>query len=79
MSHGTCDETALIADALRTKSADRLAEIIALAEGSGGIRETRKAAVEHCERVTWALAELSSSPAKVSLEKLAEFSISRES
>ena len=79
MSHGTPDEAALIADALRTKSADRLNEIVALADRSGGIRETRNAAVEHCERVISALAELSSSPAKVSLEKLAEFSISRES
>lgn len=79
MSHGTSNEAALIADALRTKSADRLSEIVALAESSGGIRETRNAAVEHCERATSALAELSSSPAKVSLEKLAEFSISRES
>jgi octaprenyl-diphosphate synthase len=79
MSHGTPDEAALIADALRTKSADRLSEIVALADSSGGIRETRNAAVEHCERVTSALVELSSSPVKVSLEKLAEFSISRES
>ena len=79
MSHGTPDEAALIADALRTKSADRLSEIVALADSSGGIRETRNAAVEHCERATAALAELSSSPAKVSLEKLVEFSISRES
>jgi len=79
MSYGTPDEAALIADALRTKSADRLSEIVALADSSGGIRETRNAAVEHCKRVTSALAELSSSPAKVSLEKLAEFSISRES
>ena len=69
----------MISEALRTKSADRLSEIIALADSSGGIRETRNAAVEHYERATSALAELSSSPAKVSLEKLAEFSISRES
>jgi octaprenyl-diphosphate synthase len=79
MSHGTPEEAALIADALRTKSADRLTEIVALADSSGGIRETRNAAIEHCKRVTSALAELSSSPAKMSLEKLAEFSISRES
>ena len=79
MSHGTPEEAALIADALRTKSADRLSEIVALASSSGGIRETRNAAVEHCDRVKSALAELSSSPAKLSLQKLAEFSISRES
>jgi octaprenyl-diphosphate synthase len=79
MSHSTPEQAALIADALRTKSADRLSEIVALADSSGGIRETRNAAVEHCDRVTSALAELSSSPAKLSLQKLAEFSISRES
>ena len=79
MQHASPDDAALIADALRTKSADHLNEIIALAANSGGIAETRAAAEAHCDLVNDALATLAPSVAKTSLEILATFSLSRES
>ena len=79
MQHASSDDAALIATALRTKSADRLNEIIALAASTGGIAETRSAAEAHCDLVNDALATLAPSAAKTSLETLATFSLSRES
>ncbi|EHQ56511.1 geranylgeranyl pyrophosphate synthase [gamma proteobacterium HIMB55] len=79
MQHASPDDAALIATALRTKSADHLNEIIALAADSGGIAETRSAAEAHCDLVNDALATLAPSAAKTSLETLATFSLSRES
>ena len=79
MQHASPDDAALIAAALRTKSADHLNEIIALAASTGGIAETRSAAEAHCDLVNDALATLAPSAAKTSLETLATFSLSRES
>ena len=79
MQHASPDDAALIATALRTKSADHLNEIIALAASTGGIAETRSAAEAHCDLVNDALATLAPSAAKTSLETLATFSLSRES
>ena len=79
MQHASPDDAALIATALRTKSADHLNEIIALAASTGGIAETRSAAEAHCNLVNDALATLAPSAAKTSLETLATFSLSRES
>ena len=79
MQHASPDDAALIATALRTKSADHLNEIIALAANTGGIAETRSAAEAHCDLVNDALATLAPSAAKTSLETLATFSLSRES
>ena len=79
MQHASPDDAALIATALRTKSADHLNEIIALAASTGGIAETRSAAEAHCDIVNDALATLAPSAAKTSLETLATFSLSRES
>ena len=79
MQHASPDDAALIATALRTKSADRLNEIIALAASTGGIAETRSAAEAHCDLVNDALATIAPSAAKTSLETLATFSLSRES
>ena len=79
MQHASPDDAALIATALRTKSADHLNEIIALAANTGGIAETRSAAQAHCDLVNDALATLAPSAAKTSLETLATFSLSRES
>ena len=79
MQHASADDAALIATALRTKSADHLNEIIALAANTGGIAETRSAAEAHCDLVNDALATLAPSAAKTSLETLATFSLSRES
>ena len=79
MQHASSDDAALIATALRIKSADRLNEIIALAASTGGIAETRSAAEAHCDLVNDALATLAPSAAKTSLETLATFSLSRES
>ena len=79
MQHASPDDTALIATALRIKSAENLNEIIALAANTGGIAETRSAAEAHCNLVNDALATLAPSAAKTSLETLATFSLSRES
>ena len=79
MQNASPDDAALIATALRTKSADHLNEIIALAASTGGIAETRSAAEAHCDIVNDALATLAPSAAKTSLETLATFSLSRES
>jgi len=79
MQHASPDDAALIATALRTKSAEKLSEIIALAANTGGIAETRSAAEAHCDLVNDALATLAPSAAKTSLETLATFSLSRES
>ena len=79
MQHASPDDAALIATALRTKTAEKLSEIIALAANTGGIAETRSAAEAHCDLVTDALATLAPSAAKTSLETLATFSLSRES
>ena len=79
MQHASPDDAALIATALRTKSAENLNEIIALAASTGGIAETRSAAEAHCDLVNDALATLAPSAAKTSLETLATFSLSRES
>lgn len=79
MQHASPDDAALIATALRTKSADHLSEIISLAASTGGIAETRSAAQAHCDLVNDALATLAPSAAKTSLETLATFSLSRES
>ena len=79
MQHASTCDAALIANALRTKSADHLNDVIALAASTGGIAETRSAAEAHCDLVTAALATLAPSSAKTSLETLATFSLSRES
>ena len=79
MQHASPDDAALIATALRTKSAENLSEIVALAANTGGIAETRSAAEAHCDLVNDALATLAPSAAKTSLETLATFSLSRES
>ena len=79
MQHASPDDAALLATALRTKSADHLNQIIALAANTGGIAETRSAAEAHCDLVNDALATLAPSAAKTSLETLATFSLSRES
>jgi octaprenyl-diphosphate synthase len=79
MQQASPDDAALIATALRTKSAENLNEIIALAADTGGIAETRSAAEKHCDLVNDALATLAPSAAKTSLETLATFSLSRES
>ena len=79
MQHASPDDAALIATALRTKTAENLIEIIALAANTGGIAETRSAAEAHCDLVNDALATLAPSAAKTSLETLATFSLSRES
>ena len=79
MRHASPDDAALIATALRTKSAENLNEIITLAASTGGIAETRSAAEAHCDLVNDALATLAPSAAKTSLETLATFSLSRES
>lgn len=79
MTHASPEGTALIADSIRQKSVENLDAIVALAETTGGIQETRRAAIEHCERVSTALADLPATAARASLEKLAEFSIARES
>lgn len=79
MQHASPDDAALIATALRTKSAENLSEIVALAANTGGIAETRSAAEAHCVLVNDALATLAPSAAKTSLETLATFSLSRES
>ncbi|HCJ38743.1 MAG TPA: octaprenyl diphosphate synthase [Halieaceae bacterium] len=78
MANSSAEDAAVIANALRTKSVERLNDVVNLAKTSGGIKATRDAAMIHCERVRAALAELSPSPARVSLETLTEFSISRE-
>jgi octaprenyl-diphosphate synthase len=79
MSHASPEDAALIADSIRQKSVENLDAIVALATTTGGIQETRRAAVEHCGRVSAALADLPATAARASLEKLAEFSIARES
>jgi octaprenyl-diphosphate synthase len=79
MSHASPEDAALIADSIRQKSVENLDAIVALATTTGGIQETRRAAVEHCGRVSTALADLPATAARASLEKLAEFSIARES
>ncbi len=79
MQHASPDDAALIATALRTKSAENLSEIIEHAANTGGIAETRSAAEAHCDIVNEALATLAPSAAKTSLETLATFSLSRES
>ncbi|MDB2432596.1 polyprenyl synthetase family protein [Luminiphilus sp.] len=79
MSHASPEDAALIADSIRQKSVENLEAIVALATTTGGIQETRRAAVEHCGRVSTALADLPATAARASLEKLAEFSIARES
>ena len=79
MQHASSTDAELIADAVRTKSAEHLAEIIELAVKTGGIAETRSAAEACCDLVNEGLATLAPSAAKTSLETLATFSLSRES
>lgn len=79
MTHASPEDAALIADSIRQKSVENLDAIVALATTTGGIEETRRAAIEHCGRVSTALADLPATVARASLEKLAEFSIARES
>lgn len=79
MQHASSADAELIANALRTKSAEHLTEIIKLAANTGGIAETRSAAEAHCDLVKDALTTLTASAAKTSLETLATFSLSRES
>ena len=79
MQHASSADAELIANALRTKCAEHLTEIIKLAANTGGIAETRSAAEAHCDLVKDALTTLTASAAKTSLENLATFSLSRES
>ena len=78
MRYASAGDAELIANALRTKSADHLNEIIELAAKTGGIAETRSAAEAHCALVNDALANLAPTAAKTSLETLATFSLTRE-
>ena len=79
MQHASPADAAIIATALRTKSAEHLNKIVALASDTGGIAETRIAAKTHCDSVNEELKTLAPSAAKKSLETLAAFSLSRES
>lgn len=79
MQHASPADAAIIATALRTKSAEHLNKIVALASDTGGIAETRIAAKAHCDSVHEELKTLAPSAAKKSLETLAAFSLSRES
>jgi len=79
MQHASSADAELIANALRTKCAEHLTEIIELVANTGGIAETRSAAEAHCDLVKDALTTLTASAAKTSLENLATFSLSRES
>jgi octaprenyl-diphosphate synthase len=79
MQHASPADAAIIATALRTKSAEHLNKIVALASDTGGIAETRIAAKAHCDSVNEELKTLAPSAAKKSLETLAAFSLSRES
>jgi octaprenyl-diphosphate synthase len=79
MQHASPADAAMIATALRTKSAEHLNKIVALASDTGGIAETRIAAKAHCDSVNEELKTLAPSAAKKSLETLAAFSLSRES
>ena len=79
MQHASQADAAIIATALRTKSAEHLNKIVALASDTGGIAETRIAAKAHCDSVNEELKTLAPSAAKKSLETLAAFSLSRES
>ena len=79
MQHASPADAAIIATALRTKSAEHLNKIVALASDTGGIAETRIAAKAHCDTVNEELKTLAPSAAKKSLETLAAFSLSRES
>ena len=79
MQHASPADAAIIATALRTKSAEHLNKIVALAFHTGGIAETRIAAKTHCDSVNEELKTLAPSAAKKSLETLAAFSLSRES
>lgn len=79
MQHASPADAAIIATALRTKSAEHLNKIVALASDTGGIAETRIAAKAHCDSAHEELKTLAPSAAKKSLETLAAFSLSRES
>jgi len=77
MLNGTPEDQILVKEALQAKSSDRLNDVVAAVERSGGIEYTRERAIAHQNLALQGLENLPPSDALTALQYLADLSINR--
>jgi octaprenyl-diphosphate synthase len=77
LRHGTAAQTALIRDAIREGRVDRLEEVLAAVESTGGITYSSALAARHADAAISALGGLPGSPFKDALIGIARFAVQR--
>lgn len=77
LKHGTPAQKALVQDALREGRVERLAEVLAAVESTGGISYSAALAARHADAAITALGDLPDSPYKDALVGVARFAVQR--
>jgi octaprenyl-diphosphate synthase len=77
LKHGTPAQVALVQEALRDGRVDRLAEVLAAVESTGGIAYSSALAARHADAAITALGDLPDSPCKDALIGVARFAVQR--
>lgn len=77
LRHGTKEQAALVQDALREGRVERLGEVLAAVESTGGITYSSALAARHGDAAIAALGDLPDSPCKQALIGIARFAIQR--
>jgi octaprenyl-diphosphate synthase len=77
LSHTPPADAAVLQEALTTRSAERLDDVLAIVAGSGALEYVQQAAQREGERAAASLAALPASPYRDALQTLAEYSTAR--
>jgi len=77
LKHGTPEQVALVQTALREGRVERLAEVLAAVEATGGITYSAALAARHADAAIAALGGLPDSPYKDALTGIARFAVQR--
>jgi octaprenyl-diphosphate synthase len=77
LAHGTPGEAGVVRDALREGKVERLAEVLAAVEATGGITYSAALAARHADAAIAALGDLPDSPHKDALAGIARFAVQR--
>ena len=77
MKHGTKAQAALVQDALRQGRVEKLAEVLAAVESTGGITYSAALAARHADAAVAALGDVPDSPFKEALTGVARFAVQR--
>lgn len=79
MRMGSEEQRKIIEQAISNKSADQLAEIVAIVKETGAMEACHKVAADYAAKASAAIADLADSPAKAAMERLAVLSLQRKS